>query len=75
MIVAAELVADKAARKPYPWQERRGLSIYRHALARGVLLRPIGNVVYFMPPYVVTPGEIDLMVEVALEGIERATCD
>jgi len=28
-----------------------------------------------MPPYVVTPGEIDLMVEVALEGIERATCD
>jgi adenosylmethionine-8-amino-7-oxononanoate aminotransferase len=49
--------------------------VYRHALARGVLLRPIGNVVYFMPPYVITPGEIDLMVEVAREGIERATCD
>jgi adenosylmethionine-8-amino-7-oxononanoate aminotransferase len=28
-----------------------------------------------MPPYVVTPAEIDLMVEVAREGIERATCD
>jgi len=40
-----------------------------------VLLRPIGNVVYFMPPYVITPGQIDLMVEVAREGIERATCD
>jgi adenosylmethionine---8-amino-7-oxononanoate aminotransferase len=74
MIVAAELVADKAERTPYPWQERRGLAVYRHALARGVLLRPIGNVVYFMPPYVVTPEEIDLMVEVAREGIERATC-
>jgi adenosylmethionine---8-amino-7-oxononanoate aminotransferase len=74
MIVAAELVADKAERTPYPWQERRGLAVYRHALARGVLLRPIGNVVYFMPPYVVTPKEIDLMVEVAREGIERATC-
>jgi adenosylmethionine---8-amino-7-oxononanoate aminotransferase len=75
MIVAIELGADKAARSPYPWQERRGLRVYRHALTRGVLLRPIGNVVYFMPPYVVTPDEIDLMVDVAREGIERATCD
>jgi adenosylmethionine---8-amino-7-oxononanoate aminotransferase len=75
MILAVELAADKATRAPYPWQERRGLTIYRHALERGVLLRPIGTVVYFMPPYVVTTGEIDLMVNVAREGIERATCD
>jgi adenosylmethionine---8-amino-7-oxononanoate aminotransferase len=75
MIVAIELTRNKALREPYPWQERRGLSVYRHALTRGVLLRPIGNVVYFMPPYVITPEEIDLMVEVAREGIERATCD
>jgi adenosylmethionine-8-amino-7-oxononanoate aminotransferase len=74
MIVAIELVQDKASREPYPWQERRGLIIYRHGLKRGVLLRPIGDVVYFMPPYVITPEEIDLMVEVAREGIEQATC-
>jgi adenosylmethionine-8-amino-7-oxononanoate aminotransferase len=75
MIVAIELTADKGRRTPYPWQERRGLIVYRHALTRGVVLRPIGNVVYFMPPYVITPAEIDLMVQVAREGIERATCD
>jgi len=75
MIVAIELTANKASREPYPWAERRGLTVYRHALTRGVLLRPIDNVVYFMPPYVITPEEIDLMVEVAREGIERATCD
>ncbi|MGH8217742.1 MAG: adenosylmethionine--8-amino-7-oxononanoate transaminase [Steroidobacteraceae bacterium] len=75
MIAAVELVRDKAHRSPYPWQERRGLTVYRHGLARGVLLRPIGNVVYFMPPYVITPEEIDLMVEVAREGIELATRD
>jgi adenosylmethionine-8-amino-7-oxononanoate aminotransferase len=74
MIAAIELVRDKGSRAPYPWQERRGLTVYRHALSRGVLLRPIGNVVYFMPPYVVTPEEIDLMVEVAREGIGQATC-
>ena len=75
MIVAIELVKDKARREAYPWQERRGLTIYRHATQRGVLLRPVGNVVYFMPPYVITPDEIDLMVSVAREGIELATCD
>ncbi len=75
MILAIELVRDKARREPYAWQERRGLRIYRHALERGVLLRPIGAVVYFMPPYVITPEEIELMVAVAREGIELATCD
>jgi adenosylmethionine---8-amino-7-oxononanoate aminotransferase len=75
MIVAIEVVKNKATREPYAWQERRGLRIYRHALTRGVLLRPVGNVVYFMPPYVITPEEIDLMVTVAREGIEKAVCD
>jgi adenosylmethionine-8-amino-7-oxononanoate aminotransferase len=75
MIVAVELVKDRLTHEPYPWQERRGLRIYQHALQRGVLLRPVGNVVYFMPPYVITPDEIDLMVRVAREGIELATCD
>jgi len=74
MIVAIEFVKDKKSREPYPWTERRGQRVYHHALERGVLLRPIGNVVYFMPPYVVDEAEMDLMVRVAAEGIERATC-
>jgi len=74
MIAAVELVRDKRTREPYPWQERRGLAVYRHALSRGVLLRPIGDVIYFMPPYVITPEEIDLIVEVAREGVEKTTC-
>jgi len=67
-------VRNKTTREPFDWQERRGLRLYRHAIERGVLLRPVSNVVYFMPPYVITPEEIDLIVEVAREGIEKATC-
>ena len=52
--------------------DRRGLRVYRHALRRGVLLRPLGDVIYFMPPYVTTPQEIDLIFDVAHEGIELA---
>ena len=72
MITAIELVRDKATREPFAPSERRGLRVYRHALERGAVLRPLGNVVYFMPPYCITPDEIDFMLEVAVEGIERA---
>ena len=67
------MVRDKLNRIPYPWQERRGLEVYQYALSHGVLLRPLGNVVYFMPPYVITPDEIDLLAAVALGGIDQAT--
>ncbi|QSA96273.1 adenosylmethionine--8-amino-7-oxononanoate transaminase [Methylococcus sp. EFPC2] len=75
MILAVELVEDKNTRQPYPWQERRGRQVYRHALSRGVLLRPLGDVVYFMPPYVIAPEQIRLMADVAREGIALATAD
>jgi adenosylmethionine-8-amino-7-oxononanoate aminotransferase len=75
MIVAVEVARDPARREPYPWTDRRGRRIYRYALDQGVLLRPIGDVVYFMPPYIVNEAEMDLMVRVAAAGIEHATCD
>jgi adenosylmethionine-8-amino-7-oxononanoate aminotransferase len=75
MIVALEMVKHKASKEPYPWQQRRGLRVYQHALSEGVLLRPLGNVIYFMPPYVITEQEITLMAEVAWQGIQLATQD
>ena len=73
MAVAIEMVADKASKTPYPWQERRGLKVYQHALERGALLRPLGSVVYFLPPYTITEEQIDFLAEVASEGIDIAT--
>ncbi|TAL90133.1 MAG: adenosylmethionine--8-amino-7-oxononanoate transaminase [Rhodanobacter sp.] len=75
MIAAIELVADKTRRRPFPAAERRGLRVYLYGLQHGVLLRPLGNVVYFMPPYVVTAQEIDLLVDTAVRGIELAVAN
>ncbi len=75
MILAIEMVMNKKTREPYAWQERRGRRVYRHALERGALLRPLGDVIYFMPPYVITEGEIDWLAGIAREGIELATRD
>ncbi|HEX5305941.1 MAG TPA: adenosylmethionine--8-amino-7-oxononanoate transaminase, partial [Dyella sp.] len=72
LIAAVELAADKATRRPYPAHERRGMEVYLHGLDHGALLRPLGNIVYFMPPYVTTTGEIDHLVDTAIAGIERA---
>ncbi|MGD8783514.1 MAG: adenosylmethionine--8-amino-7-oxononanoate transaminase [Thioalkalispiraceae bacterium] len=75
MILAIEMVQDKENKTPYPWQERRGLRVYQHGLSKGVLLRPLGNVTYFMPPYVITPEEIELMADTAINGIHLATTE
>ncbi len=55
----------------YDAKERVGLKIYEYALTQGVLLRPLGNVIYFMPPYTISYEEIDKMIEVAYDGIKR----
>ncbi|MAL91005.1 MAG: adenosylmethionine--8-amino-7-oxononanoate transaminase [Pseudomonas sp.] len=75
MALAIEMVQDKATRAAYPWQERRGLKVYEHALQRGALLRPLGSVVYFLPPYCITEEQIDFLATVASEGIDIATRD
>ncbi len=73
MILAIEMVKDKSTLTAFDWKERRGLKVYQYGLDHGVLLRPLGNVVYFMPPYVITEDEIELMCKTAVEGIHLAT--
>lgn len=75
MIMGIELVKNKKTKEPFSWQERRGLKVFEHALSKGVMLRPLGNVVYFMPPYVITPDEIRWMSNIAIESIDHAVKD
>jgi adenosylmethionine-8-amino-7-oxononanoate aminotransferase len=64
MVTAIEL-------KGYEAHERIGLKVYEYGLTQGVLLRPLGHIVYFMPPYVISYEEIDTMIEVAYNGIKQ----
>ena len=75
MILAIEMVAQREPMIQYDWKERRGIPVYQYAMAQGILLRPIGNVIYFMPPYVINSDEIKLLAKVAMAGIDLATRD
>jgi len=66
-VMALELKADD----PGYFSELRP-ALYDFYLNKGVLLRPLGNVIYFMPPYVIEPHEIDLLVDVAGNALQRA---
>ena len=57
--------------KGFTPQQRIGLKVYQHGLDNGVLLRPLGSTIYFMPPYVITHEEIDKMFDVAYEAVSR----
>ena len=72
LIAAFDLVQDKAGKVPFDWRERRGLTVFREALAQGVMLRPIGNTVYVMPPYVMTDDELTRVFRAAATAVDTA---
>ncbi len=77
LILAVELAKNPTTKKSFPASDRRGLRVYRHALNVhkdfGVLLRPLGDVIYFMPPYVIEPREVEAMAKIAIDSINVAT--
>ena len=72
MIVAFELTQNGDKRTPFPGSARIGLRAYRAALARGVVLRPLGDVLYWMPPYCVDDEQLALLAETTRAAIEEA---
>jgi len=57
--------------KGYNMQDRIGLKVYQYALNHGVLLRPLGNTIYFMPPYIITKEELDIVFDVAYKAVKN----
>jgi len=55
----------------YSAEERIGLKIYQYGLKNGVLLRPLGHIIYFMPPYTISDAEMDKMIDTAYEAVKE----
>lgn len=54
----------------YHIKERIGLTIFQEALKQGVYVRPLGHVIYFMPPYIFTQDEFKKMIDTTYEIVK-----
>ncbi len=71
LINAIELVEDKTTKKPFDSKLRIGYQIYKEALKKGVILRPLGDVIYFNPPLIIQKDDMDYVVNVAYECMKK----
>lgn len=72
-MIGIELVRDQRTRAPYSWSDRMGQRVATEARRRGLLIRPLGNVVVLMPPLITNSGLLARMVGVLRESIRLAT--
>jgi len=69
LIVGVELVNNWRTRKPFELSERAGIRVCEAMARRGVLTRPIGNVVVLMPPYCTTEQQAKHIVSALREAV------
>lgn len=69
LIHAMELVVDKNTKEPFKAEKRVGYEIYKKALKKGLILRPLGNVLYFNPALIITKEQLDVAIEIAYNAV------
>jgi adenosylmethionine---8-amino-7-oxononanoate aminotransferase len=69
LVAGVELVRDWRTREPFPLRERAGIRVCEAMANRGVLTRPIGNVVVIMPPYCTTPAQVRKIVTALADSV------
>jgi adenosylmethionine---8-amino-7-oxononanoate aminotransferase len=71
LIVGIELVKNWRTREPFALRERAGIRVCEAMARRGVLTRPVGNVIVLMPPYCTTTKQARKMILVLREAVRE----
>ena len=69
LVAGIELVKDWRTREPFALRERAGIRVCEAMARRGVLTRPVGNVIVLMPPYCTTANQLRRMVGALGEAV------
>ena len=73
MMVGIELMREPTRREPYRLAEQTGVRVIKAARRRGVVIRPLGDVIVLMPPLSISESELDTLLEVTKESIREVT--
>lgn len=71
LINALELVKNKKDKKSFDFKKRIGYAVYNEALKLGILLRPLGDVIYFNPPLNITKKEMEDVVFKCRQAVNK----
>ena len=72
-IAGIELVQDRATKAEFRPEDKVGIRVTKAARKRGLITRPLGNVIVIMPPLCISEGELDQMLDILFESIREAT--
>jgi Adenosylmethionine-8-amino-7-oxononanoate aminotransferase len=72
-MIGIELVEDKSSRKGYPSEKRIGHKVILEARKRGVIVRPLGDVIVLMPPLTIADNELKMLLDVVYDSIRVVT--
>ncbi|MEW6715310.1 MAG: aminotransferase class III-fold pyridoxal phosphate-dependent enzyme, partial [Nitrospirota bacterium] len=69
-----ELVKNKKTKEPYPTEDKMGIKVCNRAREKGLLIRPLGNVIVLMPPLSISNQELKRLIQITAESIEEVVC-
>jgi adenosylmethionine---8-amino-7-oxononanoate aminotransferase len=72
LVAGVELVKGWQQRTPFALSERAGIRVCEAMARRGVLTRPVGNVIVLIPPYCTTPKQVRQIVTALADSIQEA---
>ncbi|OGW38618.1 MAG: adenosylmethionine--8-amino-7-oxononanoate transaminase [Nitrospirae bacterium GWC2_56_14] len=72
-MVGIELVKDRKTKQPYPLEDKAGIRVVLECRKKGLIIRPLGNVIVLMPPLTMSTKDLKRMVEIVYAAIERTT--
>ena len=73
LMIGIELVQDKRLKTPFPWEARMGVRVCERARELGMIIRPLGNVVVFMPPLASPKTDLETMIKILRRAIIDVT--
>jgi adenosylmethionine-8-amino-7-oxononanoate aminotransferase len=73
LIAGVELVADKASKTPFDWEQQVGARVCARARTQGLLIRPLGDVLVIMPPLAIQANQLDAMFDVLIDCVRGVT--
>ena len=72
-LAGIELVKDKRTKREYPMSDKIGIKVIMEARKRGLIIRPLSNIIVIMPPLCISKVDLSKMLDIIYQSIKKVT--